>query len=155
MRVGSMMYSGRSRCLIPRDLPTNENHLDDRPQRTGRLFLVACRIRIHRYFSAIDRVLQLHGRTILRTRIGGSSRILCVASLALSLSGSSRRDAALVRGTAPRHDGAAVHYACHYLAGDPRQIPRELVVSAYRPAIDLPDGSHGRVPGSPGSWPDH
>src|SRR5271165_5556428 len=103
MKADSMMCSGRSLCPIPREPPSNENYLDDRPERAGRLFLLPGCVRVYRYFPASYWLLYVHGRTFFRTRIGGSFDLLCVASLALPFPGAGRWNAALVRGTAPGH----------------------------------------------------
>src|ERR1700693_5441068 len=139
MKADSMMCSGRSLCPIPRELPSNENYLDDRPERAGRLFLLTGCVCVYRYFSASHRLLYVHGRTFLRAGIGGSFDLLCVAFLALPVSWCRRWNASLVRRTTLRHHGTVVHHAGDDLAGDSREIPRKLVVPAHRSSLDVPN----------------
>src|SRR5580704_2991640 len=153
MKADWTTYSGRSLCPIPRKLPSNENNLDDRPERTGRLFLLACRVCVYRYFPASHWLLYVPDRTILRERIGRSVDLLCVASVALPVPCASRRYAPLVRRTEIGHHGIVVHHAGDNLAGDSRKIPRKLVVPDHCAGPDVPDCGDGRIPGTPGSGP--
>src|ERR1700745_2346984 len=126
MKADSMMCSGRSLCPIPRELPSNENCLDDRPERAGRLFLLTGCVCVYRYFPASHWLLYVHGRTFLRAGIGGTFCIFCVCSMSLPFPGAGRLKSSLVRRTTLWHQGTVGHHAGDDLAGDSREIPCQL-----------------------------
>src|SRR5688572_12042109 len=140
----------RSFAASPCRTPSNERRLDHREARIVRILHLAGGVRVPGDLPAAHRVLHLHRGQLLRARGSEPRRVLRLASVDLPRARARGRDAALGGGAPLGHARAAAHHARDHLAGDRREVSRELGVPRPRARADVSGDSDGQYPGRSG-----